>query len=206
MNGSSPGASRPKRCASPDQAIQQVVEVVIPSRCRRHRHAQAIYGTAWRMRLGQAPAPLGGNGEDVKPPWRISAALRLSRMAPRPCARGAHGDDPTHRARPELGEVGDDARAGGAKGGRRRGSSLDVELARSMESEGRVATEVFLAVSGSRRLQGGQHLGGEGLVDLVEIEVLSFSCARSSMREMAMVGAISSPSPSRNCWPRSASR
>ena len=98
----------------------------------------------------------------------------------------------------QLGEVAEDARAGRRERMARtaRLEPLHVELGTVDRAERRIAAEEHLAVVRVLPgLQRRQHLRGERLVDLVEVEVLQFSCARSSMRETAIVGAISSPSP-----------
>ena len=100
--------------------------------------------------------------------------------------------------RQQLGEVAHDARAGRrermAEGDAR---APDVQLGAVDGAQRLVAAEHLLAVVGILPgLQRRQHLRGEGLVDLVEVEVLQLSARRAPAScDTAMVGAISSPSP-----------
>src|SRR5215472_15782292 len=92
-------------------------------------------------------------------------------------ARGAHRDQPARRARvagEHLRERADDARAGRGEGvPDRNAPALHVEAAAVDAAERTRPTERIAAVLGCLpRLQRAQHLGLEGLVDLVILEVL----------------------------------
>src|SRR5690349_6001919 len=90
-------------------------------------------------------------------------------------AGGADGDEAAARAaaRELLGERGDDARAGGGEGmAERDARALGIQL-RALDRAQRVTPELlFTEVFRLPGLQRAEHLRGEGLVDLVDVEVL----------------------------------
>src|SRR5439155_8087703 len=91
-------------------------------------------------------------------------------------AGGADGDQAAAGAAfvEEFGEGGDEAAAGGGEGvAGGEGGAVDVELGAVDRAERGVQAQAFLGVGRVfPGFEGGQDLGGERFVDLVEVEVL----------------------------------
>src|SRR5690606_15813604 len=159
-------------------------------RCAPCPAVPAPHRRRWRDRARSATSTACRASPD--PPRRPKAPWARPRTGfpKRPRARrsalddGAHahaagGADRHQRAAlalllEQLGGRGDDAGAGGGEGmAERQRGAVDVELRRVDGAERRVEAEP-LAAEGFRLpgAQRAQHLGGKGLVDLVEIEVL----------------------------------
>ena len=119
----------------------------------------------------RSSAPTTGGGQRSRiavTPWPPAAQIEIT---PRPLPFSAsslarRGDDP--------------AAGGGERVARRQRGAVDVELGPVDRAERRVEAEPLLAEDRVLpRLQGGQHLRGERLVDLVEVEVLQRSGPRA---------------------------